>query len=128
MGRSFCRLPTTLGLASQLAGCFLYPTLPTGGSDAGAEGGSTALNHCEEANFIDRAAPGDDRTVAFGGEQGSGSFAYQPPCISVAPGQSVHFAGEFHVHPMSPGISRRMTTAGSPGNPIPRTVMGTALE
>ena len=90
-----------------------------------ADGGPPPLNNCGASDFVDRSAMSADRSVNFGGQNGSPSFRYAPQCITIAAGQSVTFNGSFAAHPLSPGTNPAALTAGSPGNPIQRTGGGT---
>ncbi|HXX30824.1 MAG TPA: plastocyanin/azurin family copper-binding protein [Myxococcaceae bacterium] len=66
----------------------------------------------------DRSADSADRTVAFGGFQGSGAFSYSPSCMIIAAGQTVSFQGDFTMHPLSRGTVNDVN-AGSPNSPLP---------
>ncbi len=83
----------------------------------------SSLHGCSDDRFVDRSADGDMRVVSFGGAMGSGSTAYDPPCLTVAAGQTVTFAGNFTFHPLTPGESRGLML-GSPNNPIPTVNSG----
>ena len=112
----------TLGLAIGSSACASTPSgsAANGGQDAAAP----TFNGCTPPMFQNgpRAS-----TVSFGGAGGSPLFGYAPPCLRVAAGASVTFAGDFSVHPLSPGTSPTTTTAGSANNPIARTETGTSL-
>jgi plastocyanin len=110
-------------LAVALTGCGSYfsPT-PTPRRDAGDDAGA-AVHGCEAARFVDRRDNAADRSVSFGGAVG---MAFSPPCITVAVGQSVRFAGMFAMHPLRPGV---VGQAGSGvGSPIPDTTAGDAVS
>lgn len=83
--------------------------------------GGPSFNNCSASAFVDRSAASADRTVSFGGTNGSPPFNYAPRCIRIAAGQTVTFAGVFIAHPLAPGLPSN-AAAGSPGNPITRTV------
>lgn len=85
----------------------------------------SGIHGCTDDRFVDRSADGAMRVVAFGGTMGSGSTAYDPPCLTIAAGQSVTFAGNFTFHPLRPGESRGLAL-GSANNPIPPTSSGDA--
>ncbi len=110
-------------LAVALTGCGSYfsPT-PTPRRAAGDDAGA-AVHGCEAARFVDRRDNAADRSVSFGGAVG---MAFSPPCITVAVGQSVRFAGMFAMHPLRPGV---VGQAGSgAGSPIPDTPAGDAVS
>ncbi|MFO0626864.1 MAG: plastocyanin/azurin family copper-binding protein [Polyangiales bacterium] len=108
-------------LAAALTGCGSYfsPT-PTPRRDAG---GDAAVHGCEPARFVDRSDAAADRTVSFGGAVG---MAFSPPCLTVAAGQSVRFAGMFAVHPLRPGVVGQ--SGSGAGSPIPDTTAGEAVS
>lgn len=83
------------------------------------------FNNCAPSAFIDRSAAAADRTVSFGGQNGSPPFNYAPRCVRIAAGQSLTFTGLFSVHPLTPGSNPSNRTTGSPGNPITETTSGT---
>jgi plastocyanin len=90
-----------------------------------------ALNGCTDALYIDRSAPSASRTVAFGGFQGSPALGYSPPCISIAVGQTVTFAGGpsgFGTHPLNRGTGPTQRDTGTAGNPIPRVDDGNRTD
>jgi plastocyanin len=111
-------------LAAALMGCGSHfsPT-PTPRRDAGSDGGAAAVHGCEAARFVDRSDPAADRTVSFGGAAG---MAFSPPCLTVAAGQSVRFAGMFAMHPLRPGVVGE--TGSGAGSPIPDTTAGDAVS
>ncbi len=90
------------------------------GDDTPAAATTPALNGCNDSDFIDRTGSSGNRTVGFGGSNGSGAFTYSPKCLRVAVGQTVEFAGDFSAHPLAPGAGPMATDAGTAGNPIPR--------
>jgi plastocyanin len=92
---------------------------------------SQPLNGCTDALYVDRSAPTASRTVAFGGFQGSPPLGYTPPCMLIAAGQTVTFAGGpsgFGTHPLNRGSGPTVRDTGSPGNPIPRVEDGNRPE
>ncbi len=90
------------------------------GDDAPAPADNVPVyNGCTGSLYVDRSAPSANRTVSFGGANGSGPFAYSPPCITIAAGQTVTFEGSFNVHPLGPGTSPTVDP-GAPNTPIPR--------
>ena len=98
-------------------------TLRVSGGDAGA--GAT-LNGCTPELFVDRSADGDERTIGFGGERGSGGFSYAPKCMTVGAGQDVTWVGAFATHPLTRGVPGDVN-GGAAGNPIPTTMSGTTM-
>ena len=93
------------------------------GSDAAV---AITLNGCTAETFVDRTAADAERVVGFGGERGSGGFAFAPKCLTIAAGQQVTFVGAFATHPLAAGVPGD-TRGGSPGNPIPLTSSGTTV-
>lgn len=55
---------------------------------------SLAYAGCD--TFTDRTAPDADRTVHFQ------NYSYDPQCLMIRSGQTVTFAGDFIVHPLTP--------------------------
>jgi plastocyanin len=105
------RALAAVAAALALAGCSGPPPAPAG------------FNGCTDTSFVDgTAAP----QIDFGGVGTSGVFDYQPRCLRIPRGQTVTFAGDFSVHPLSPGTSPEQLDAGTAGNPIPRFSTGTA--
>ncbi|MDB4990831.1 MAG: hypothetical protein JWN04_6009 [Myxococcaceae bacterium] len=86
------------------------------GDAATGDAGIPTYNDCTPDKYVDRSAPGADRTITFGN-----NFKYAPPCITIAAGQSVTWKGDFGAHPLSPGVGGSMTTVGSPNSPIKET-------
>jgi plastocyanin len=99
-------------------------------SSCGSDEAGT-FNSCTEASFVDRTAAAASRVIGYGGASGSGPFTYSPACITIAAGQTVTFSGgtssSFGLHPLSPGVLNT-PSAGSAGNPIPRTTDGNTRE
>ena len=87
---------------------------------------SATLNDCTPEAFVDRSATSADRTVGFGGDNGSGGFSFAPKCMTIAAGQSVTWTGAFATHPLTRGLPGN-TSGGAPGNPIPTTMSGTTV-
>lgn len=106
----------SLVLAALVAGC----------GDSGTTTAET-FNGCTEEMFVDRTAASASRAVGFGGVGGSGSLDYSPKCILVAAGQTVTFNGAFDAHPLSPGSTPSLRTAGSANNPVRRTSTGSTV-
>jgi plastocyanin len=80
--------------------------------ESARDGGAT-FHGC--ADFLDRAADAAERTVRFT------NFRYDPPCMLVAAGQRVTFAGDFAVHQFRPGVAPSRTAvdpAAPAGNPM----------
>jgi plastocyanin len=73
--------------------------------------------------FTDASAAASTRTISFAGNQ------YSPGCLTIAPGQSVTFTGDFTKHPLRPGVAPSLGGGqGTTPNPIPtQTTSGTAL-
>lgn len=94
--------PKLLALAVFVSGCGSYfsPTA-TPRRDASSAADDGAVNGCAEARFVDRREANAARVVVFGGAVG---MNFSPPCITVAPGQSVQFNGAFATHPLTPGV------------------------
>ena len=88
-------------LAVALLGCGSYfsPT-PTPRRDAGSDA-AAVVHGCDEARFVDRRDATAERVVSFGGAVG---MAFSPPCVTVAAGQSVRFAGPMTLHPLRAGV------------------------
>lgn len=84
------------------------------------------FHQCTSDLFVDRSAASAERTVTF--STGANPFSYDPPCMIIAAGQTVRFLGAFIGHPLRPGISPSMLTAGSPNNPIPLQSDGTMVD
>jgi plastocyanin len=124
VNRSLTRLVTP-GLATLVAGCFLYPPYPP---DAGMAPDAAVINGCAPEMFVDLTGAAATRIIEFGGEGTSPVFGYAPQCMIVAVDQTVSWHGQFSVHPLSPGINPSNTTAGSPDNPIQRTGSGTTVD
>lgn len=92
---------------------------PAGDAPADTPGDAPAqptLNGCTDADF----AAGT--VIEFGGRLGA---SYEPPCLRIAPGTAVTFAGDFTTHPLSRGTPDN-PSAGSPDSPIPRVAAGTS--
>ncbi len=83
---------------------------------------AAVFHGCTADRFVDRTAPGADRTVTFGTM--AAPLEYAPKCITIAAGQSVTFQGAFSVHPLAPGENSAARNAGTPGNPIPDVASG----
>lgn len=79
------------------------------------DAGPPVLHDCRD--FEDRSAPDAERTVIFGG---AATYAYEPACMRVAPGQSVTFSGRFTHHPLAPGRSplRPLDPPGASDTPM----------
>ena len=72
----------------------LASTLPeAGGFESGPE---CALDFAGCTTFTDRTAPDADRVVHFQ------NYSYDPQCLMIRSGQTVTFAGDFIVHPLTP--------------------------
>jgi plastocyanin len=105
----------------------VHPPVDAGETDVTEPGDGPALDiplfhQCTPGMYVDRSAPGAERLVRFG--EVATPFAYAPPCMIVAVGQTVTFEGLFSGHPLEPGLSPSMPRAGSPNNPIPATYDG----
>jgi plastocyanin len=94
------------------------------GSDAAADAGDAGdaagpVNGC--TTFVDRSAPSDTRQIDF--PTGVNPTQYNPPCMQIAVGQTVTFAGSFMHHPLEPfgGDSSNPITSTSTGNSAPFT-------
>ncbi|MDB4928547.1 MAG: Poly(3-hydroxyalkanoate) depolymerase [Myxococcaceae bacterium] len=90
-------------------------TTDAGTTDAGVAPTDAGASFHNCAVYVDRTADGADRTVRFS------NFRYDPPCMLVAAGQRVTFAGDFAVHQFRPGVAPSRTAAdpaSPPGNPM----------
>ena len=96
-------------------------------SGSGGGGGASVptLNGCAPSDYANASGT---PTVNFGGQAQSPLFGYSPRCLQIAEGESVTFAGNFSVHPISPGTSPSDTKAGAANNPIPATTTGMSLS
>lgn len=90
------------------------------------DGGGVMFNGCAPDLFVDRSAADASRAVGFGGEAGSGGFAFAPKCLTIAAGQDVTWTGAFSSHPLTRGLPGN-TSGGAAGNPIPTTTTGTTV-
>lgn len=123
MRPSLARAIGRCALAGALVGCGSYfSPSPTPRRDAGSEA-TPAVHGCERDRFADRREPSAARVVSFGGAVG---MAYSPPCIAVAPGQSVRFAGPLSLHPLRAGVVGA-TADGGAASPIRDTSAGDEL-
>lgn len=128
-----------LFIATSVASSCLYPEIPAAfdgrvedDAASSVDGDNDAetiptFNGCRAESFVDRSEASAERTVSFGGTNGSDVFSYSPRCIAIAAGQSVDFRGGFATHPLSPGIGPSARDAGSPNSPIPTTGGGISL-
>jgi plastocyanin len=89
---------------------------PSASSDASTD--APADLTCADGEYV------DGELVEFGGEGASTVFTYAPRCLRVRAGTLVRFAGDFSVHPLSPGTA---PDDAPPGHPIPRTSSGREL-
>jgi plastocyanin len=95
-------------------------------SGSGGSSGGAAVNGCTEANATDMSGQ-SAVTINFGGNAGSPTFGYAPPCIKLGNGTGgvqVTFAGDFVSHPLTPGTDCTADSSGS--NPITATNSGTS--
>jgi plastocyanin len=72
----------------------LASTLPEVGELEAGPGCALVFAGC--TTFTDRTAPDADRTVYFQ------NYSYDPQCLMIRSGQTVTFAGDFIVHPLTP--------------------------
>ncbi len=87
----------------------------------GADGAADPLlNDCASADYVDRSA-GDVsmRTIVAMGTTG-----YTPRCVRISVGQSIVFAIDFAVHPLSPGVPHGSSVGATLPNPIPASTTG----
>lgn len=99
-------------------------TVRVSGGDAAVP---EAMNGCAAETYVDRTATEAERVIGFGGERGSGGFAFAPRCMVIAAGQQVTWVGAFASHPLNPGVPGD-ARGGSPGNPIAVTASGTSAS
>ena len=79
-------------------------------------------NNCTLATAVDRTAANANRTIAFA------NFAYNPPCMKIAAGQTVTWSGDFSFHPLRAGLIVDGMPTGQAGNPIPPTSNGVSVS
>ncbi len=110
----------TAAVAALVATCASCGTKTTAPLDDGGALDAPTAGGCAPADYVDGTS-----LIQFGGEGGSPLFMYSPRCLSVARGTTVRFAGDFSLHPLSPGVA----PGDDPGdNPIPRTAVGHAID
>jgi len=82
------------------------------------------IHGCTDEAYANRSDPSADRTVYFG----TVGFLFDPPCMRIARGQSVTFAGPFSSHTLTPGVApgRVSDDPGSPDNPIQQSNSGSS--
>jgi plastocyanin len=117
-------LAAGLAIAIAVASSGCASSSSSNGASGGPDAATPTFNGCPPEMFVRGSSAS---TVNFGGTAGSPLFGYAPPCLRVAPGAVVTFAGDFSVHPLSPGTSPTTTAAGSANNPIARTESGSSL-
>jgi plastocyanin len=105
-------------LALALVGC------GTADSSSASSQSTTGTTSGPCSTFEDHSAASDDRTIHFGGSDGSDPFGYAPMCLEIGVAQSVEFSGDFSVHPLHAGSAPGTPKLGSPDNPIPTTESG----
>jgi plastocyanin len=110
-----CSSSSSDGAASSTGG---GGTSATGGS--GGATGSSSLNGCAAADFVDLTAGTDDDRMVM---TATGKNAYTQRCMTIKAGQMVMFMSDFSVHPLVPGVapSRSGDTGATTPNPIQPT-------
>lgn len=78
-------------------------------SNTNPDSGSSALNGCTEASYVDKTAAG--ATITW-------NFTVDPKCVKIKAGQTVTWNGDFATHPLNP-------FGGDQGSPVPSKTTGT---
>jgi plastocyanin len=87
-------------------------------TSASSSSGTALVNGCDPAT-AENHTTNATVTIDFGGAAG---LAYKPPCIKIATGTVVTFAGAFTSHPLAGGMAGTLDAT----SPIKETLVGTS--